>query len=76
MLKTNCCWHMMTELSTVQVIVFPFLVNRGGSTFSTHINIRGMSKAGEAIELLAFHRVIALLRTDRDHELKSMLAPG
>ena len=46
------------ELSIVQVIDFPFLVNRGVSLFSTHMNIRVLSKAYEAIESLAFHRVI------------------
>ena len=50
-----------TKLSIVQVIVFPFWVNRGVSPFfSTHMNIRVLSKAYQAIELLAFHQVIAL----------------
>ena len=62
-----------TELSTVQVIVFPFWVNREVSPFSTHVNIRVLSKADEAIESLAFHRVIVQLRTDRDHEQKLVL---
>ena len=62
-----------TELSIVQVVVFTFLVNRRVSPFSTHVNIRVLSKAYEAIESLAFHRVIALLRTDRDHEQKLVL---
>ena len=34
------------------------------------MNTRVLSKVDEAIELLAFYRVIALLRTDRDHEQK------
>ena len=34
-------------------------------------NLRVSSKAYEAIESLTFHRAIALLRTDRDHEQKS-----
>ena len=34
------------------------------------MNIRAVSKAYEAIESLAFHRVIALIRTDPDHEQK------
>ena len=59
-----------TELSIIQVFVFPFWANRGVSPFSTHMNIRVLSKAYAAIESLAFHRVIALLRTDRDHEQK------
>ena len=63
-----------TELSIVQVIDFPFWVNRRVSPFSTHMNIRVLSKAYEAIESLAFHRAIALLRTDRDHEQKLVLA--
>ena len=63
-----------TELSTVQVIVFQFLVNRGVSPFSTQKKIRGLRKAYEAIISLAFHRVIALLRTDRDLEQKLVLA--
>ena len=62
-----------TELSIFQVIVFPFFVNCGVSPFSTHLNIHVLSKAYEAIESLAFHRVIALLRTDRDHEQKRVL---
>ena len=37
------------------------------------MNIRVLSKAYEAIEPLAFHRVIPLLRTDRDHEQKLVL---
>ena len=37
------------------------------------MNIRVLSKACEAIESLAFHRVIALLPTDRDHEQKIVL---
>ena len=45
------------ELSIVQVIDFPFLVNCG---FSTHLNFVVLSKADEAIEPLAFHRVSAL----------------
>ena len=63
-----------TELSIVQVIVFPFLVNRRVSPFSTHLNITVLSEAHEAIESLAFHREIALLRTDRDHEQKLVLS--
>ena len=60
-----------TELSTVQVIVFPCMGQFVEfHLFSTHMNIRVLSKAYEAIELLAFHRVIALLLTDRDHEQK------
>ena len=62
-----------TELSIVQVTVFPYWANCGVSPFSTHMNIRALSKADEAIESLAFHRVIALLRTDRDHEQKLVL---
>ena len=62
-----------TELSIIQVIDFSFMVNRRVSPFSTHMNIRVLSKAYEAIESLAFHRVIALLRTDRDHEQKLVL---
>ena len=50
-----------TELSTVQVIVFPFWANCGVSPFSTHMNIGVSRKVYEAIELLAFYRVIALL---------------
>ena len=38
-----------------------------------HMNIRGLSKAYKAIESLAFQRVMALLRTDRDHEQKLVL---
>ena len=38
------------------------------------MNVRVLSKAyHEAIESLAFHRAIALLRTDRDHEQKLVL---
>ena len=46
------------------------------------MNIRVLSKAYEATESLAFHRVITLSRTDRDHEQKLVLtrlfctAPG
>ena len=50
-----------TELSIVQIIVFPCLVNCGVSPLSTHLNVRVLSKTDEAIESLAFHRVIALL---------------
>ena len=57
-----------TELSIVQVIVFPFWATCGVSPFSTHMNISVLSKVCKAIESLAFYRVIALLRTDRDHE--------
>ena len=35
---------------------------------STRTDIRVLSKVNEAIEPLAFHCVIALLRTDRNHE--------
>ena len=62
-----------TELPIVQVIVFPIWANCGVSSFSTHMNILVLSKADEARELLAFHRVTALLRTDRDHEQKLVL---
>ena len=71
-----------TGLSIIQIIVFPFGVDWGVSTFSTHMNIRVLSKAHEATESLAFHRLIALLRTDRDHERKLVftrwfaLSPG
>ena len=37
------------------------------------MNIRVLSKAYEATESLAFHRVIALMRTERDHEQKLVL---
>ena len=37
------------------------------------MNINVLSKAYEAIEPLAFHRIIALLRTDRNHEQKLVL---
>ena len=37
------------------------------------MNIHDLSKVYEAIEPLAFHRVIALLRTDRNHEQKLVL---
>ena len=37
------------------------------------MNIRVSSKADEATESLAFHRVIALLRTNRHHEQKLVL---
>ena len=61
------------ELSIVQLIVFPpILANCGVSSFSTHMNIRVLSKVYEAIEPQAF-RVIALLRTDRNHEQNSCL---
>ena len=62
-----------TQLSNVHVVVFPFGVNRRVSPFSTHMNIRVLSKAYEAIESLAFHQVIALFRRDRDHEQKLVL---
>ena len=62
-----------TELSIFQVIVFPFWANCGVSPLSTHMSIRVLSKAYEAIESMAFHRIIALLRTDRDHEQKLVL---
>ena len=59
-----------TELSVFQVIVLPFWATCGVFLFSTHMSIRVLSKACEAIESLAFRRAIALLRTDRDHEQK------
>ena len=62
-----------TELSIAQVIVFPFWANCGVSPFSTHMNICALSKVYEATESLAFHQVIALLRTDRNHEQKLVL---
>ena len=62
-----------TELSIVQVMVFPFWAKCGVSLLSTRMNIRVLSKVYEAIESLAFHRVIALLRTDRNHEQKLVL---
>ena len=79
MLKRNCCWNMMTVLVRREVPSCPSykqLTSHFGSIvefrrFSTHMNIRVLSKAYEAIELLAFHGVIALLRTDRDHEQKT-----
>ena len=41
---------------------------------SAHMKIRVLSKGDEARESLAFHRVvIALLRTNRDHEQKLVL---
>ena len=64
-----------TELSIAHVTVFPLLVNRRVSPFSTHMNIRVFSKAYEAIESLVFYRVSALLRTDRDYEQKMVLHP-
>ena len=78
MLKTNCDDDSLdttrsTELSIAQGFVFQFSAHCGVSPFSTHMNIRVLSKADEAIESLAFHRVIALLRTDRDHEQKLAL---
>ena len=60
-------------LSIVQVIVFPFWSIVEFHRFSTHMNIRVLSKAYQAIELLAFLCVIALLRTDRDPEQKRVL---
>ena len=69
----NCDTTRSTELSIVQVIVFPFLANCGVLPFSTRMNLCVLSKADEAIESLAFHRAIALLRTDRDHEQKLTL---
>ena len=36
--------------------------------FPLRMNIRVLSKAYQTKELLAFHRVIALFRTDRDRE--------
>ena len=58
-----------TKLSILQVIVFPFFGRSWSFTvFSTHMNIRVLSKAYQAIELLSFPRVIARLRTDRDPE--------
>ena len=59
-----------TELSIVQVIVFPSLVKRGVSPSSTHVKTRVLGKFCGAIESLAFYRVIALFRTDQDHEQK------
>ena len=59
-----------TELSNVQIIVFPFLANCGVSPLSTHMNVRVLKKTYKAIEPLAFHQEIDLLRTDRDHEQK------
>ena len=38
--------------------------------FPTQMNIPVLSRAYQAIEPLAFHRAIVLLRTDRDHEQK------
>ena len=62
-----------TELSIIQVIDFSFWVNCGVSPCSTHMYIRALSKVYEGIEPLSFYRVIALLRTDGDHELKLAL---
>ena len=62
-----------TDLSTVQIIVFPFWVNRRVSPFFANMNIRVFSKTHEATESLAFHRAIALFGTDRDHEQKLVL---
>ena len=58
-------------MSIIQAIDNPFWVNRGVSPISTHMNIRVLSKTDKAIEPLAFHRGITLLRTDRDHEQKT-----
>ena len=60
-------------MSTVQVIYFPFWANCRVPPFSTRMNSRVLSKADEAIESLAFHRVIAMLQTGRDHEQKLVL---
>ena len=54
-----------------QVIDFQLLTHGGVSPIFTQMDIRVLSKVYEAMEPLAFHRVIALLRTDRNHERKT-----
>ena len=59
---------MVTVLIQREVLSCPSIVEF--RRFSTHMNISVLSKAYEATDLLAFHRVIALFRTDRDREQK------
>ena len=81
MWKPSGCWKMMTIPVRQEVRSCPlykYLSSHLGSivefhSFSTHMKIRVLSKAYEAIESLAFQRVIALLRTERYHEQKLVL---
>ena len=71
----------MTALIQREVLSSP-LYKKLSSHFGSIVDFRRfplicissfLSKADEAIELLAFHQVVALLRTDRDHERKLVL---
>ena len=62
------------ELCIIQASDFPFWVNCGVSViFHSYEYPRFWAKYNEATESLAFHRVIALLRTDGDHGRKLVL---
>ena len=79
MLKTNCCWNGWPSWYDKKYEVVHYSNNRLpiiGQLWSftdfpfTWISVF-LSKAYEAIEPLAFHRVIALLRTDRNRKQNS-----
>ena len=78
MLQTNCCWDRWQSWYDKKYEGIhktsnglPIIGQLWSFTFfATQTDIRVSSKAHEAKEPLAFHRVIALLRTDRNHGQK------
>ena len=81
MLKTNCCWNRWQswyekkyEVARCTSKWLPIIGQSWSfAVFSTQMDIRVLSKVFGAMEPLAFHRVLALLRTDRNHEQKLVL---
>ena len=79
MLKTNCCWNGWQSWYDKKYEVVHYSSNRlpiiGQLWSFTDFPFKWismfLSKAYEAIEPLAFHRVIALLRTDRNRKQNS-----
>ena len=78
MLKTKCCWNIKTILMQREVLytsnclsILVPIVEFG--RFPLIWTSAFWAKADTALESLAFHRVFALLRTDRDHEQKLVL---
>ena len=81
MLKTNCCWNRWQSWYDKKYEIVHCtsnwlpIIGRSWSfaVFPLKMNIRVWSKAYQATEPLAFHRVLALLRIDRNHEQKLVL---
>ena len=72
MLKAKRCWNMMTVLERHEVRNVHCTCNCVPILhFSPQMSIRALSKAHQSIDLLTFHRIITLLRTDQNHEQNS-----